>query len=62
MGYYDYRCARCKEVHELKRDLKDMETEPNPKCPKCGLRMSRVYTPLNNLDMPTGGGQGMDDR
>ena len=42
MPLYDYRCASCGHVTEVRHGFNDSHTAP---CEKCGGAMSRVFNP-----------------
>jgi len=42
MPLYDYRCAACGKVTEIRHGFNDTNTEP---CPHCGGALSRVFNP-----------------
>jgi putative FmdB family regulatory protein len=42
MPLYDYRCATCGKVTEIRRGFNDTNTEP---CPHCGGALARVFNP-----------------
>lgn len=42
MPLYDYRCAKCGNVTEVRHGFNDTHTEP---CAACGGELSRVFNP-----------------
>jgi putative FmdB family regulatory protein len=42
MPLYDYRCAICGKVTEIRHGFNDTNTEP---CPQCGGSLARVFNP-----------------
>lgn len=43
MPFYDYKCAKCANVFEIEKGMK--ETPRNLGCPKCGsAEVNRVYS------------------
>lgn len=51
--YFDFNCEKCEHKEEYWLDsIKDTA----PKCPKCGNKMKRVFTPIsirpNGLGIP----------
>jgi putative FmdB family regulatory protein len=42
MPLYDYRCAACGKVTEIRHGFNDTNTEP---CPQCGGALVRVFNP-----------------
>lgn len=42
MPLYDYQCAQCGEVTEVRHGFDDTHAEP---CPKCGGALSRLFNP-----------------
>jgi putative FmdB family regulatory protein len=42
MPLYDYRCAQCGAVTEIRHGFNDSHSDP---CEKCGGTMSRVFNP-----------------
>jgi putative FmdB family regulatory protein len=42
MPLYDYRCAACSKLTEVRHGFNDTHAEP---CPHCGGAMSRVFNP-----------------
>jgi len=42
MPLYDYRCAACGKVTEIRHGFNDTNTEP---CPHCGGALARVFNP-----------------
>ena len=44
MPIYEYYCANCKEVYELKRSISQMDmAAPCPKCGSNGQRLMSVF-------------------
>lgn len=42
MPLYDYQCAKCGHVVEVRHGFDDLYAEP---CPTCGGELSRVFNP-----------------
>ncbi|MGD0968926.1 MAG: FmdB family zinc ribbon protein [Candidatus Aquilonibacter sp.] len=42
MPLYDYRCAACGKVTEIRHGFNDTNAEP---CPQCGGELARVFNP-----------------
>jgi len=43
MPFYDYKCAKCSEIFEIEKGMK--ETPKDLKCPKCkSPSVNRVFT------------------
>ncbi|HTC30677.1 MAG TPA: FmdB family zinc ribbon protein [Candidatus Acidoferrum sp.] len=42
MPLYDYRCAACGKVTEIRHGFNDTNAEP---CPACGGELARVFNP-----------------
>ncbi len=42
MPLYDYRCATCGKVTEIRHGFDDTNTAP---CPECGGALARVFNP-----------------
>ncbi|HTV92764.1 MAG TPA: FmdB family zinc ribbon protein [Verrucomicrobiae bacterium] len=42
MPLYDYRCAACGKVTEIRHGFNDTNAEP---CPHCGGALTRVFNP-----------------
>ena len=42
MPLYDYQCAKCGEVTEVRHGFDETHAEP---CPKCGGTLARLFNP-----------------
>lgn len=42
MPLYDYQCAKCGEVTEVRHGFEETHTDP---CPKCGGQLGRLFNP-----------------
>lgn len=42
MPTYDYKCSSCKNEFE---EFQSMTAEPRAKCPKCGKKSKRMFSP-----------------
>ena len=42
MPNYDYKCNSCKNEFE---EFQSMSDEPRAKCPKCGKKAKRIFSP-----------------
>jgi len=42
MPLYDYKCANCEKITEVRHGFNDVHREP---CPACGAPLSRVFNP-----------------
>ena len=40
MPRYDFKCEKCKVVHEIVRAFEEVDT---PSCPGCGLELVRIW-------------------
>jgi len=61
--FYDYRCADCEEVFEIRATFAEKEKGLKPECPKCGSKHTKqVFSALSIGGVSTksaGGNEGV---
>lgn len=61
MPVYEYKCESCANTVEVFARLYDPEVKQLPRCPKCGGKMERKFSPFNNHFTPTRGKNAKSD-